>query len=394
MDLKKILATSSFYSLFNGNHFKNGFPHKLVISSSTSYHQGYSFAEFEKTINSGLELAGYISYDFKNEIENLKSNNPHTIPCSHFGFFEIEKSYDLSTIDLSKYNTSPPIPQGRHIVKCSYDKNYYVKQVKELQNNIEDGDIYEVNFCIEFVAENVDLDPFDMYIKLNQHSPTPFSCLMRLEDTYIISASPERFIKKKGDNILSQPIKGTSPRFEDPIKDIESRNYLQHNEKEKAENLMIVDLVRNDLKKSCQAGSIKVDELFGIYSFKQVHQMISTISGKLKSDKTNAQIIQNAFPMGSMTGAPKIRAMEIIEEIEESRRGVFSGTVGYIDSKGDFDFNVIIRSIIYNSTSKKLSFHVGSAITYDSIPEMEYEECLLKAKAIMHILGVKEVMYS
>jgi para-aminobenzoate synthetase component 1 len=155
-----------------------------------------------------------------------------------------------------------------------------------------------------------------------------------------------------------------------------------------AENLMIVDLVRNDLAKSSKPGSVKVEELFGIYSFKQLHQMISTVSSIKRENVDPVEVIKNAFPMGSMTGAPKIRAMELIEKYETTKRGVYSGASGYFTPEMDFDFNVLIRSIFYNDTANKLSFQVGSAITYDADPEYEYKECLLKAKAIFEILGL------
>lgn len=244
-----------------------------------------------------------------------------------------------------------------------------------------------MNYCIEFFAENVLLEPFETYKKLIAVSPTPFSAYLAHENNYLMCASPERFLKKTGNTIYSQPIKGTIKRGKTEDEDLQLINELLNSEKERAENLMIVDLVRNDLAKSCKTGSIKVNELFGIYSFKQVHQMVSTVSGTLKNGISNAEIIKNAFPMGSMTGAPKVMAMQLIEQFETTKRGLYSGAVGYFAPNGDFDFNVVIRSLQYNSQLKYINTMVGSAITFDSIAEEEYNECLLKAKAMKQILN-------
>lgn len=240
---------------------------------------------------------------------------------------------------------------------------------------------------MEFFNANIQIDPIITYQKLINLSATPFSCFVQTNDTFLMSASPERFLKKEGTKITSEPIKGTAKRGKTKEEDELNKQELRASEKEQAENLMIVDLVRNDLARTAKTGSVKVDELFGIYTFPQVHQMISRISCELKDDIHFIDAIKNAFPMGSMTGAPKIKAMELIEQYEKSYRGLFSGAVGFISPSGDFDFNVIIRSIFFNQQSSYLSFQVGSAITYDAIGEQEYEECLLKAKAIIECLS-------
>jgi len=240
---------------------------------------------------------------------------------------------------------------------------------------------------MEFFAEQALINPISVFQKLNSLSPMPFASLYKLEHKYLICCSPERFLKKSGSRIISQPIKGTARRDVDPKKDEQIKEELQNSEKERAENMMIVDLVRNDLAHSSKPGTTKVEEFFGIYTYNQVHQMISTISSELKDGLAFTEAIKNAFPMGSMTGAPKIKAMELIETYEESRRGLFSGAVGYITPEQDFDFNVVIRSVLYNAATKYLSFQTGSAITYDSVAEKEYEECLLKAKAILQVLN-------
>ncbi|MFY7988966.1 MAG: chorismate-binding protein, partial [Flavobacterium sp.] len=194
------------------------------------------------------------------------------------------------------------------------------------------------------------------------------------------------YLRKEGLKVISQPIKGTARRSLDVKQDEQLKSDLAQNEKERSENIMIVDLVRNDLSHTATKGSVQVEELCQIYTFKQVHQMISTIVSEVENTTSPIEILRTTFPMGSMTGAPKISAMQIIEALEETKRGLYSGTVGYFTPTGDFDFNVVIRSILYNSQNKYLSFSVGSAVTAQAIPEMEYEECLLKAKAMFEVL--------
>lgn len=263
----------------------------------------------------------------------------------------------------------------------------YIQKVKALQAHILRGDCYEINFCQEFYAEGVEIDPVAVYRKLNGLSPNPFSVLYKLEDKYLICASPERFLYREGRRIVSQPIKGTARRAKgDPVADELLKISLRQDAKEKAENVMVVDLVRNDLSRVCREGSVQVDELFGVYTYPQVHQMISTVSGELEDKRTFSEILAATFPMGSMTGAPKKRVMELIRDFEPGTRGIFSGTVGYINPAGDFDFNVVIRSIMYNASSRYLSYQVGSGITFYCEAEKEWEECLLKAEAIKKVL--------
>jgi len=239
---------------------------------------------------------------------------------------------------------------------------------------------------MEFYAENAKINPLQTYLKLNKISPTPFSAYFKLKNKYLLSASPERYIKKKGLNIISQPIKGTSARSSNKNIDIQNKVKLENDPKERAENIMIVDLVRNDLSRTAAIGSVKVNELCKIYGFRQVYQMISTISSTLKSANLYCEVIDKSFPPGSMTGAPKISAMQIIEELEETKRGLYSGAIGYFTPEKDFDFNVVIRSILYNTENDYLSYSVGGAITDKSVSKKEYDECLLKAKAMKEVL--------
>lgn len=343
---------------------------------------------------------GYFSYDLKNEIEKLSSSHKSGINFPDLYFFEplhfltIDKDGNI-TGDEKLIETINRIPTKSLIhnkvinLTGRVHRDEYIKNVQCIRQHIIDGDVYELNYCLEFFAEQALLDAVDVYKRLQEISPTPFGSFFKCYDQYLMCASPERFLKKKGDQLFSQPIKGTMKRGSTKKEDEKLKDILLHSEKERAENLMIVDLVRNDLARSSKTGTVKVDELFGIYCFKQVHQMISTVSSTLRNDVHAIDAIKNAFPMGSMTGAPKLSAMELIEKYECTKRGLYSGALGYILPNDDFDFNVVIRSMQYNSTAKYLSYEVGSAITFDSDPEEEYDECLLKAQAIMAALGTK-----
>ena len=273
-------------------------------------------------------------------------------------------------------------------IQARFSKEEYISTVETLRGHILRGDCYEINFCQEFYAEGVQIDALSVYHSLSEASPNPFGGYYKLTDQYLLCASPERYLKKEGDTLFSQPIKGTSKRAPgDSALDEQHRQELYGSPKDRSENVMVVDLVRNDLSRICREGTVTVDELFGIYSFPQVHQMISTISGQLQEGVDFAGIIRATFPMGSMTGAPKKRVMELIDRYERTRRGLFSGALGYMTPGGDFDFNVVIRSILYNQASGYLSYLVGSGITFYSHAEQEYEECLLKAEAIKKVLG-------
>jgi para-aminobenzoate synthetase component 1 len=350
---------------------------------------------------------GFISYDYKNKIEQLVSNNFDGIelPDKHFFTpeilfqikeYEVEISFQTSIYSaqevhnlLTNIKSISLLEQSNNRINVvpRISKEEYLENVNHLKKHIQLGDIYEVNYCQEYFAKEIQINPIDLYIRLNQKSPTPFSCFVKYNDKYIISASPERFIHKKHDKIISQPIKGTIKRGITPQEDELLKKQLFNDEKERSENIMIVDLVRNDLSKIAKKNSVFVDELCRIYTFSQVHQMISTVSGEVEKDIDLEKIIKATFPMGSMTGAPKIMAMELIEEYEKTKRGLYSGTIGYVNREGDFDFNVVIRSILYNKENNYLSFMVGGAITNKSEPEKEYEECLLKAKAMLEVLS-------
>lgn len=346
-------------------------------------------------------IFGGLAYDLKNEIEKLHSSNPDYLNFPDLFFFAPQhilkvKGNELEIISpeaekiwkaISKTFISQSIHYQKPEIKARFSKTAYLETLQQVKNEIALGNIYETNFCMEFYAEEAEIDPLTTYQHLNKVSPTPFSNYFKWFDKYIISATPERFLSKRGNKLISQPIKGTAKRSTNPIEDEQIKMDLIKQPKEQQENIMIVDLVRNDLTKSAKKGSVKVEELFGIYSFKQVHQMISTVVCELKDDITAIQAIKNTFPMGSMTGAPKIKAMQLMEHYEKTKRGMYAGAIGYFSPQNDFDFNVIIRTILYNQKEKYLSFQVGSAITYYADAEKEYEECLLKVKAILEVLS-------
>ena len=346
-------------------------------------------------------LFGHLGYDLKNEIENLNSSHTDGIEFPDLYFFEPEIIIRLSAAEMiieaenastlfsaiNNIEVRQPSSHGKFDIKNRIEKEEYCSIINKLKQHILRGDCYEINFCQEFYAEHAEINSAEVYKKLSALSPNPFSALYKLDDKWLLCASPERYIKKQGSNILSQPIKGTSKRnLQNVVEDKKQRDDLYNSPKDRSENVMVVDLVRNDLAKVCKDGSVHVDELYGIYSFPQVHQMISTVSGELKENISFSEIIKASFPMGSMTGAPKKRVMELIERYEKTKRGIFSGAVGYINSEGDFDFNVVIRSIMYNAATNYLSFSAGSGITFYSDAEKEWEECLMKADAMREVL--------
>lgn len=349
-------------------------------------------------------LFGHLAYDLKNAVAPLHSSHPDQIGFPDIFFFRPETVLQLSgdqlTISTLQENPEqifeeicslpfgPASESSRLAIQPRMAKEDYLQKIESIRQHIQRGDCYEINFCQEFYATNAEINPLSVYRQLTEISPNPFACFYKLEDKYVLCASPERYLQKKGNRLLSQPIKGTFKRnLTDIAADESLKQALIKSEKDRSENVMVVDLVRNDLSQVCKEGSVQVDELFGVYSFPQVHQMISTISGELKTGFGLAEILQASFPMGSMTGAPKRRVMELIEQYEVTKRGIYSGAIGYISPDNDFDFNVVIRSILYNATAAYLCYLVGGGITFYSDAEKEYEECLLKAAAIQKVLA-------
>lgn len=422
--VKDISAIPNFTNqlLYWANQFR-----EVVLLDSNAYHQKYStydavlavdaLTSLQTDYNNAFQdlqqyqsqtkdwLFGYFSYDLKNDIEELHSNNFDGLIFPDLFFFQPKKLFlikgnqveiqylrmcdDEIESDFEEIRSITPITHYPLPITINQriSKDNYILKVSKMLEHIQRGDIYEANFCMEFYAENAKINPLEMYHKLNTISEAPFAVYFKNAAHYLLSASPERYLRKEGTRLISQPIKGTSKRSADPIADAQFKVDLAQNEKERSENIMIVDLVRNDLSHTATKGSVVVEELCEIYTFKQVHQMISTIVSEVENTTSPVEIIRTTFPMGSMTGAPKISALQIIETLEETKRGLYSGAVGYFTPEGDFDFNVVIRSILYNAKNEYLSFSVGSAITAQAIAEQEYEECLLKAKAMFEVLS-------
>lgn len=395
----------------NYNQSHESFQAVLAVEAFTAIktdaHNAFNKLKEYQTITSDW-IFGYLSYDLKNDVEPLQSANFDGLHFPDLYFFqpkklflfteeyvelhylnmvddELEEDWEAISEKLSQISNKVSTKPLKISIRTS--KESYIQKVNVFLDHIKLGNIYEANLCQEFYSENAEIEPLDTFLKLNTISKPPFSVFMKMNELYALSASPERYIKRSGNNIVSQPIKGTAKRLSNEVEDLKMVKQLQNDPKERSENIMITDLVRNDLSRFAQKGTVNVDELCAVYTFKQVHQMISTISCQVSSETASVDILKNTFPMGSMTGAPKFSAMQIIENTEDAKRGLYSGAIGYFTPSGDFDFNVVIRSILYNSIKKYVSFSVGSAITINSIPENEYEECLLKARAMQIVLN-------
>ena len=365
-------------------------------------------------------VMGYLGYDYKNQIEpSLVSELTQLVEFDALKFVSPERWVAIEKNGIISGDESLLLHRGnpnsgldvsgdhdgndRHESSLSKlaaknspqwqsqtPKETYLENVERIKQHIVDGDFYEMNYCIAFTAIE-EIDPYDAFMLLSRKAPAPFSVFLKDGDRYLLCASPERFFGKRGDLISSQPIKGTRPRVFDSIsseldevQDLTVARELEKSEKDRAENIMIVDLVRNDLSKVCEVGSVQVPECCAVYSFSHVHQLISTVEGRLKPEVGLKELMHATFPMGSMTGAPKISVMQHTNHLEGFARGIYSGTVGYV-WKQNMDFNVVIRALQYDSQAKTLAYAVGGAITYDSVAEQEYQECLDKASAVLSI---------
>lgn len=360
-----------------------------------------AFEKLQKFIDEKKSwVFGYLSYDLKNAVENFDSENKDELNFPLLYFFRPQYLVRFNQVKTEMLIEHPFYDFKTFLGQQTLQKKYlfspwkqsemkekYLQKIKTIKEHIHLGDVYELNYCFQFFKENQEINPWMTFLNLDKNTEAPFACYFQKDEHYLMSGSPERFLKKTGDKIISQPIKGTIRRGKNAEEDLKLKKQLQADPKERSENIMITDLVRNDLSRTAIKGSVKVDELCEIYSFATVHQMISTISSRVDKKTPVTEIIKNAFPMGSMTGAPKVRAMEIIEELETTKRGIYSGAVGYITPEHDFDFNVVIRSLMYNSKNKFVSAMVGGAITAASNEDREYEECLLKANSVLNSLA-------
>jgi len=346
-------------------------------------HFNYEYHSITKSTNK-VNLTGFpLGYLYTPSVIIELAGNKVTIQSEHENPQQLfERISSCARVDLVNQNAAETTS-----ITPLISKSAYLEAIHKILALIRRGDFYEINYCQAFEVQHLSAHPVDVYTQLTAVSPTPFACFYKNDSDYVLCASPERYLQKKGNQLISQPIKGTIKRgLENDADDTLQLQTLQNSSKDKSENVMVVDLVRNDLSKICAQGSVQVSELFGIYSFPQVHQMISTITGKINDTISFSEILDATFPMGSMTGAPKKSVMETIDALEPTRRGLYSGTIGYLNPAGDFDFNVVIRSIFYNSDTKQASYQVGGGITIYSDPEKEYEECLLKAEAIKKVL--------
>jgi para-aminobenzoate synthetase component 1 len=343
---------------------------------------------------------GFLSYDLKNQVENLSSNNHDGVEFPEICFivpkvvysltgnggYDVLDTYDKEfSENLNPYSfleSESAAKKTEVSLTSRTPKDKYLNDVGSLLNHIKRGDIYEANYCVEFYHGQFNLAPLATYKAANNATLAPYSAYLQHGDHHAICCSPELYLEKKGSTVVSKPIKGTIRRGTDPQEDEELKRQLFSDKKERSENVMIVDLVRNDLSKTAKTNSVTVNELYGIHTFKTLHHMISTVTSQVADEVSNSELLKSTFPMGSMTGAPKISAMNLIEQHEDAKRGLYSGAIGFFTPEGDFTFNVVIRSFLYNSKKKYLSLMAGSAITAKSVPENEYRECLLKVSAL------------
>ena len=398
----------SSYLISNKNNKDKYKKHQLIVALGSQHILKSEQDSFKKLSDFHKKhkdwIFGFLSYDLKNELENISSQNKDNFKLPNLLFYVpeiiliikdniVEVHSSLSEKEgedlLNKIRKENIIGLNRSNINLQFkeNKHEYLQKIKDIKNHIQQGDIYEMNYCQELFAEDSTINSREVFWDLNNRSKAPFSVFFNFEDIHLLCSSPERFLKKNGNKIISQPIKGTRKRGENKEEDIRLISELENSEKDKSENVMITDLVRNDLSKTAKRASVKVEELFEVYTFERVHQMISTISSQLDEKYNFVDVLKSSFPMGSMTGAPKLKSMQLIEKYETTNRSVFSGSFGYITPCYDFDFNVVIRSILYNDISKYISVMVGGAITINSDENQEYEECMIKSKAMRDVLN-------
>lgn len=387
----------------DGTGYLVGFGRKssLDIKSTVNFEQVDAFLKQHQ----GSFIFTTLSYDLKNQFEELESKNDDFLEFPLASFWTAEVVLELNQFGsqllsgelnpeyeqlLAEIEHKSLHPKNINPIKfkAKISKENYLECISQIKREIQLGNVYELNFCQEFFVKNyTNLDSFSLLFRLFELTKAPFSCYVNNGEQELFCGSPERFLLKEGNKLISQPIKGTIKRGKNREEDERLKKQLAEDPKERAENVMITDLVRNDLSRVAAKGSVQLDELCGLYSFGTVHQLISTISCDLKPNTPFSSILKATFPMGSMTGAPKISAMKLIEQFESFKRGIYSGSVGFFAPNGDFDFNVVIRSLVYNQHNHYLSCAVGGAITIQSDAESEYEECLTKVKRLIQLFG-------
>ncbi|MDO8445742.1 MAG: aminodeoxychorismate synthase, component I [Deltaproteobacteria bacterium] len=410
------------YSFLGSNPYKIIRSKGKVVEVETCFgnyrHQGNPFDFINEELNrfsieSGHDIpfllggVGYFSYDLLHLLEEIPSKTIDDIgfPECHIAFYDTVIAIDhhenkgyvasitenkvdevidlLKTVGTAHLTSTDHRPPTTDHYKSNFTKEDYIKAVHKAKEFIAAGDIYQVNLSQRFSTE-IDISPYDLYLRLREASPAPFSAYLDFGKAALLSSSPERFLKVDGGYIETRPIKGTRPRGKTSEEDEMLKKELGQSEKDRAEHIMIVDLERNDLGRVCKYGTVMVEENMTVESFAQVHHMVSTVTGELKEGVSLMDIIKATFPGGSITGAPKVRAMEIIEELEPAKRGVYTGSIGYIGFNGKMDLNIAIRTMVVKDG--KANFSVGGGIVADSDPEAEYQETLDKAKGMMEAL--------
>ncbi len=337
----------------------------------------------DKMLDRGYYALGFFSYEFfkylKMGVMPKEGKEDWPIPELSFLFFE---ESNLVKSDFENFSGGPAENKVSPISNMT--KESYIQMVNKARQYIARGDIYQANLSQRFET-TFEIQPEQFLFKLQKAQPVPLACCIDFGEFQLISGSMELFLRKQGRQIVTRPIKGTRKRGADKMEDQALREELYNSKKERAENLMIVDLMRNDLGRVCELGSVRVNRLFEIESYTTLFQMMSEVEGKLLEETTISDIVKNTFPPGSVTGAPKVRAMEIIGELEPHLRGPYCGAIGLFKPDGDFVLSVAIRVLV--SSRGKGTFWVGGGIMWDSIPEQEYIETLVKAEAIMRALG-------
>lgn len=348
-----------------------------------SYDMGRILESFIDTSDSNIDIPDSIFYLYENIIIFDHENNKTYITALGFIDNSIEDIYNTILEKYSDEETEVELEEKNTEFHSNFTKDEYMRAISRMREYIRDGDMYIANMTRNVWCDNYD-DSFYIYENLRTINPAPFAAYMDCGDFQIISSSPERFMYVQDRKVYTRPIKGTRPRGQNIEEDNKNREELMNSEKDKSELLMIVDLERNDLSKVCKASSVKVTDLFKIEEYATVFHLVSEIEGELEEGVSSVKCIRECYPGGSITGAPKIRAMEIIEELEGLKRNIYTGCIGYFDLRGNCDFNIAIRTII--KKGNKAYFGVGGGITYESDAEAEWYETIDKAKALMRVL--------
>ena len=364
---------------------------------------------------------GYLSYDLCHLIERLPSTarDDLNLPQSYFGFYDAVLAFDHLQGRVYLVSTGfPELEEARRLrrarmrleemkdwvysshsviataprndrenkeitLESNFTPEGYIEAVSRVREYIARGDVFQVNLSQRFEAD-LGVPPWELYRRLREVNPAPFAGYLNLEGVTVVSASPERFLKVRQGLVETRPVKGTRPRGQSPEEDAALAQELLHSAKDRAENVMIVDLERNDLGRVCRYGTVKVSELAILETFPTVFHLTSTVIGRLSENRSNIDLLKAAFPGGSITGAPKVRAMELIDELEPTKRSVYTGSIGYLGFNGDLDLNIVIRTLLVKEG--RAYFQVGGGIVYDSDPEAEYRETMAKAKALIQAL--------